>query len=328
MRHSALLALPLAGLLLGGAALDDPMLRKLERVEPSVSLAGGDLRLVNVYKTQVRLLHDRAGRSEGEVLDRFVREVYQPNLEVWSSYVGTENDFREVVRLSLLDPATQPKIRSRTERLLELDLSSIFEEAVARTVALTGRRPRGTWYALFGHGMADMGGVGGGVMLMDFSHQIPEAKEVAFLLPHELNHQIYDQHTGDPDAGTVLHRVLNEGFASWFNDFYWAGRYTPAQSLMYHPEQWTWCLEHEAEIFAAAQPLLFSRELKDANTLVMRGKKLLDGAPGAAGYFLGYRIVQAYVDRHGPDSWKQIYDLPVREVLARSGYAPGKAGQP
>lgn len=42
---------------------------------------------------------------------------------------------------------------------------------------------------------------------------------------------------------------------------------------------------------------------------------------GAAGYIIGLRVVQAWVAAHGADSWQDIYDLPVAEVLERSGYA-------
>ena len=41
--------------------------------------------------------------------------------------------------------------------------------------------------------------------------------------------------------------------------------------------------------------------------------------PGETGYFLGYQIVAAYVQSHGTDSWKQLYDLPVAQILRASG---------
>jgi uncharacterized protein YjaZ len=43
------------------------------------------------------------------------------------------------------------------------------------------------------------------------------------------------------------------------------------------------------------------------------------GAPGKVGYYLGYRIVEEYVRRRGPDAWRELYDLPLAEILARSG---------
>ena len=43
-------------------------------------------------------------------------------------------------------------------------------------------------------------------------------------------------------------------------------------------------------------------------------------SPDWLAYFIGYRIVQAYVDKYGQDSWKQLYDLPVKEIFARCDY--------
>jgi uncharacterized protein YjaZ len=46
----------------------------------------------------------------------------------------------------------------------------------------------------------------------------------------------------------------------------------------------------------------------------------VDGGPAAGGYFIGFRIVSAYVARHGPKSWADLIGMAPRDVLRRSGY--------
>jgi uncharacterized protein YjaZ len=89
---------------------------------------------------------------------------------------------------------------------------------------------------------------------------------------------------------------------------------------MYSDAEWEWALAHERELVAAVRPLLGSRARADTDLIASRSSHLIEGAPGATGYFLGLRIVEAYVARHGTDSWKDLYDLPAGVVLRRSGY--------
>ena len=49
-------------------------------------------------------------------------------------------------------------------------------------------------------------------------------------------------------------------------------------------------------------------------------KKLFSDAPKTICYFLGFRIIEAYDKKNGPNSWKKIYKLPVETVLRESGY--------
>lgn len=51
-----------------------------------------------------------------------------------------------------------------------------------------------------------------------------------------------------------------------------------------------------------------------------RSQSILGSGVGAPGYFLGFRIVQAYETARGPGSWGQRIGLSVREALCRSGY--------
>ena len=286
-----------------------------------LSLAGGDLRVVNLYRLEAAALRAGAGQPPDSVVARLAREVYRPYTEFWNGYLGDEAAFREWA-VALL--AADHPIHDRLEPLAALRLDRRFTEGVEWIVRTTGRRPAGTWYIVFGPGWTDMGGLGGIGMVADFTRLEPDSAAVANLLPHELTHQVQGNapaRAADPDAGTVLERIVNEGFASYVAWVYGEGQRTPAQALMYREPEWEWAVSHERELAAAVHPMLASRERKDLDRVASRSERIVTGAPGAVGYFLGFRIVQAYVAKRGNDAWKEIYDLPVAEVVGRSGYA-------
>ena len=302
------------------AAADSALAARLAAVPAELRLAGGDLHVVNLYKLQAEVLLASAGEPADTAIDRLVHAVYTPYTVFWNGYLGDETAFREWAA-DLLDPGHP--IHSRVEPLLDVALDHRFDDGVAWIDSTTGRRPAGTWYIVFGPGWTDMGGLTGIGMVADFSRMEPDSAAIAGILPHELTHQVQGAsptRAADPDAGTVLDRVIGEGFASYVAWVYAADRRTAAQALGYSEAEWSWAVAHEAQLMAALRPILASSTRDDIDLIAARNAQLIKDSPGAAGYFVGFRIVQAYVERHGADSWKDLYDLPVRQVLERSGY--------
>ena len=289
----------------------------LETIPAELYLADSSLRVVNLYKLQGEILLDSA-QPPDTAIARLVERVYTPYTAFWNGYLGDEDAFREW-SAQLLQPAHP--IHSRLDSIAAVGIDRLFTDGVAWIESTTGRRPHGTWYLVFGPGWTDMGGLGGIGMVADFTRLVPDSGAIASLLPHELAHQVHGASPGraaDPDSGTVLERIVSEGFASYVAWVYGGGRHTPAEALLYTPAEWNWAVAHERELFAAVEPILASRERDHLNLVASRNDQILPGAPGAGGYFLGFRIVQAYVARHGRESWKQIFDLPVAEVLTSS----------
>jgi hypothetical protein len=307
----------------GWNAPDTATVRRLAATAAELELAGGSLRVVNLYKLQAEALSATAGAPRDSTIARLVRDVYAPYSRFWAGYLGDEAEFRRWT-VTLLEP--EHPIHERLEPLLDVALDRRFTEGVEWLERTTGRRPVGTWHIVFGPGWTDMGGLGDIGMVADFTRMRPDSAAIANLLPHELTHQVHGSAAGraaDPDAGSVLERIISEGFASYVSWVYGDGRRTEAQALGYSPDEWAWSVAHERELFDAVQPILSSRERDDTDRVAARREQLIDDAPGAAGYFIGLRIVQSYVARNGPDAWKDIYDLPVRQVLAGSGYVEG-----
>jgi len=255
------------------------------------------------------------------IVEALVLRVYQPYASFWRGYLGDEARFREWAATSLL--AGDHPIHSRLTGLLNLRLDSLLTASTTWLVRMTGRRPRGTWYIVFGPGWTDMGGFTDGTMVADFTKMDPDPKSLEFKFPHELTHMVHGASSAprtDPDTSTVLSRMISEGLACYATYAYAAGRLTPAQSVGYTAAEWTWALTHERGLTVAARPYLRSRMRADLDRFAARNQQLVDSAPTAAGYFLGFRIIQAYVAQHGPTSWTDVIDLSAQEVLSRSGY--------
>jgi hypothetical protein len=284
-----------------------------------VELAGGDLRLMNLFRVQGEILGAGASGAPPEVVvERLVGEVYAPYAAFWAGYLGDEAAFRRWVPALL--GAGHP-IHSRLDAVLGLDLDGLYLEAVAWLERTTGRRPQGRWYLLFGPGWTNMGGLGDGRMLVDFTQMPADPEQIAGILPHELTHQVHKvSAAADPDRETVLGRIVSEGLACYAAWLHGAGARSRAWAVSFQEHEWSWAVEHEDALWEAARVILASGDRADTDRVTHRGRQLIPGSPGAAGYFLGFRMVEAYVAQRGPDSWQEIFDLPVAEVLSRSGY--------
>jgi len=304
----------------GQALTTDSLVQRLRAVPVELYAADSSLRIVNLWGLEAAdVLTERT--SHADVLDQLTRDVYRPYPSFWQGYLGNETNFREWAETALL--AKDHPIYTRVQPLLELRLDSLFTRVASWLVRTTGRRPRGVWYIVFGPGWTDMGGFSDGTMLADFTKTAPIRDTIEFRLAHELTHMLHGASGGqhsDPDAGTVLQRIISEGLASYATYAYGAGRLSAAQSVVYSDTDWTSALAHESELIGATRPYLRSRTRADLNRFASRGERVVAAGPPAVAYFLGFRIVQAYVAKHGPASWTDLIDLPVREVVSRSGY--------
>lgn len=166
-----------------------------------------------------------------------------------------------------------------------------------------------------------MGGLGTGEMLVDFFGITDIEEDLSIYLPHEVAHVLYAGRPVDPDDGTLLASILSEGFATYFSVVFHEGRVSPAQALGYSTDEWNWAEANEARLWGIAAPDLATRDEERIRVFRAAGERILPDAPGKIGYFIGYRIVESYVARHGPGSWVDFFDLPLNELVRRSGYA-------
>lgn len=84
-------------------------------------------------------------------------------------------------------------------------------------------------------------------------------------------------------------------------------------------QDWEWYLKNEKELYLKLKPY-FEDESGDNPLLRNEQHKLFPNAPKSLNYWLGFRIIESYVKQNGDDSWKDIYEMNVPEVLDKSCY--------
>lgn len=241
----------------------------------------------------------------------------------WAGYAGIRDE-RAYTRWAA-DKLKALHADPRHTLPVKLDLTAMLADATQRVAQFSGRPLACTdWYLVYGPGWTDMGGIAGTGMVIDFlgmPRRSPE-EHIRALIPHEMIHVAWGAaHGGDAADGTLLGRILSEGFATWFADTYWGDTLSAAEALGYTRDEWEWALAHERELWEAAEPLLQSRERRVADRFAAVRERVLPGGPGKAGYFIGYRIIDAYVRQHGPESWRELFTMPLEQILTRSRYA-------
>ena len=286
---------------------------------PSVSALDGCVIVHEVWKRQVLALHGTAARS-AERVTAFEVDVRRPYEELWESYVGTRAVFNRWVRDLL-----QVEHDARSTLPVELALGALIAETTSGMMAYTGRRGCGDWYAVFGPGRTDMGSLGDRRIVIDFlgMPSDTDADDIRVTLAHEVNHLIFGERRDvDPHAGTVLYRMIDEGFAAYMAHQYSGAATSPAHALSWSEEELAWALRHERELWTMLERYFEATHPDVFDVFFMYDQHVRPDAPGKIGYFLGYRIVEAYVKRHGAESWRELYDLDVADILQASRVTP------
>ncbi|MGI4883387.1 MAG: TPR end-of-group domain-containing protein, partial [Janthinobacterium lividum] len=138
--------------------------------------------------------------------------------------------------------------------------------------------------------------------------------ELPALMVHELVHR-----NQGPQDGTLLSYALSEGMADFVAELV-TGTLTNARL---HP----YGNAHEAALWAAFQPEMLGT---DAKNWIANGRQETPDKPCDLGYYVGYRVVQAYYNR-APDKKQALAEIlhvhDAQAFLAQSGYAGAPAGR-
>lgn len=285
------------------------------------------IEIIDLSQKQLKLYNQHVNTDSVQRVKIFRDSLYYPYQEVWNGYLGNIETFDAVVEhygIKNLDQLIEKNKLFYSNNNNESLLSSFFRVR-AGMLKLTGFASKGKWYLLYGPGIANLGGVGDGVMFIDFN--FPGNKDLPSVInwfPHELNHQIYANQKGET-IQNVLELCIDEGFAVYVNKLYWntlgeKEDYSLAMSLNYSAE----------ELINAENQLDFIRNYFEENHLSTdneiknkfgsRNVKIKENLPGAIGYLIGFKIVESYIDIYGKDSWKDIYILPSEEILRKSNF--------
>lgn len=293
--------------------------KKVLKLEDSISVNNGNLKIINIFKVQVKTIYENQDKNINEFKNAIIQKTYVPFNEFWTGYVGDSNTYFEEIITPLLRDSVN-LIEKKSVLFDNGKIDTYFKKLATQFQERTGYFPRGKWYLAFGSGVTDMGGFGGGVMVLDLTHYKTSIDYVKFILPHELTHQIFDFTNQEDTSAKGLYRIINEGLAVYINEMLVGSKYKLHEYLQYSEQELSYCMNNESIIFTKLKPFLFTNNSEHAIALADRGQKIFKECPGAIGYFLGYRICQAYVMNNGPDSWKDLFTKPVKEILQQSGY--------
>ena len=319
-RHLVLVFSALASVLplcvVNGLPAQAPLLEQLTatvKADPAIdeSQLDGCVRLHHLWKAQIVAAGTPAPSREQQIVDT----VFTPFQPFWSGYLGDMNTFTKWIRASK-PIAEDPRLAVPTQ----MKVGALIVETTRRLEQLAGRRACGEWFIVYGPGWTNLGGLGGGRMVLDVLG-LPTSDpigDVRFVMPHELNHLLFSR----PEAsGSLLYRMIDEGFASFVADEYWGAGLSPADALGYTEDQWRWAVEHETALWQQALPNLASTDRKILDRFSAVNQHVIEGAPGKIGYFLGYRIVEDFVRRNGSLSWRKLYEMPLDDLVSATRFS-------
>jgi hypothetical protein len=293
-----------------------PLLDRSQRDPSSIeSRLDGCVRLHHMWKAQVAAFTTSSSEARTKAL---VDTVFTPNLAFWAGYIGDEAAFMKWAQ-SAKPLADDP----RRDVPLWADLGALVADTTLRMEQLTGRRACGEWFITYGPGWTNMGGLGSGRMVLDILG-LPSSDpigDIRFAMPHELNHLLFERARPSDPRRSLLYRIIDEGFAAFVADEYWGVGLSAAEALGYTEAEWSWAVEHEPALWREARSELASTDRKVLDRFSSARQKIMPGAPGKIGYFLGYRIIDDFVRRHGPLSWRKLYDMPLDEIVPATRFA-------
>ncbi|MFT3979542.1 MAG: DUF2268 domain-containing putative Zn-dependent protease [Ferruginibacter sp.] len=275
--------------------------------------------ITDISQKQLRLLQKAAPMDSAGRHRLFVDSLYKPYSQLWEGYMGDGDAVAEWMSDAI---ARLPELQQKNELVDGKKLLQQFRQIEKRMIKLTGYRPKGNWYIIYGPAWTDLGGLGDFAMLIDLSHESNRSNErIVQILPHELTHQIMTNVNKHKDS-TAISPIIGEGFAVWMNQYYWK-KYTLAENLGYTQDELEACEKNLPALQKFFLANKYSTNKDIINAFRSRSVHLNPKLPGAIGYYIGYKIVEAYVQKHGPRSWKDVFVKSPREIYEESGFGEG-----
>lgn len=298
----------------------------LEKIPDSVQVE--NITIKNLFKHQL-LAHKNQQYDSA----RIVNNIYMPHKKLWDSCYGVifgdENaHFFNTPKGMMawnntLYEKNKQELEDRAAIALRINLKKHLKKTLTQFNKLVPYKPKATISLLF----TPITGISfGGCNAEQFALELNH-KEVDILyslekgLPHELNHLVYEHFRNtDIASGSALSQTIDEGFACYFTYIFFNKRmekYEAVENMT--KENWNWYISHEKEIFTKLKPYFADRS--GNNPLLRNDKlKLFPDAPKSMNYWLGFRIIEKYVEKNGPDSWKDVYYVSAKDLLEKSGY--------
>ncbi|BDD05659.1 DUF2268 domain-containing putative Zn-dependent protease [Aureibacter tunicatorum] len=301
-------------------------IEKIEQVEDSVQV--GKITIRNLFKSQI--LAHKENRFDSIMI---VKKVYEPHQSLWDNcygmIFGEENASKFNTKLGMvkwnknLYPKNKAFFNQRAQELIEINIDSVLESNLHKFNQMVPYEVEAKISIIFTPITGIIfGGCDNDQFCIELNYKDMEIKHLIEQgIPHELNHLAYEPlRENDPHKNTALRQTIDEGFACYFTWQFFdkqIPKYTTLENIS--SEDWNWFLKNEKEIFMQTKAYFYD-ESGDNPLLNNNKHQLFKDAPSSLNYWMGFRIVEKYVEKYGISSWKDIYKLDVLEVLNKSEY--------
>lgn len=305
------------------------LVNKVKNIDDSISV--GEMTINNAFKNQI-LAHATENFDSLMILNK----VYLPNKYVFdnclSQIFGEENGKKfkpngiySWNRKLLLE--NEKLIRERLAVLDSVNINQLFTKHLKALQEITGQKGKGKWIVYFGpKDFQIFGGCDNNAMILDMFGSAWTTKSINKIFAHELEHLLFNPVLeNDANGRTGLGITLDEGLAVYFTSIYLNQTF---QDALYGSET-AILLSREKEIFEILQPYFYKTNEEGCPIFRHCGrnsdcKPVIEGLPkdveNELCYFLGFRIIQKYTEKNGKDSWKDIYNMSLKEFYEKSGY--------
>lgn len=247
----------------------------------------------------------------------FRDSIYAPYSIIWDGYMGNGE---ELVKWTNDNLKVLSEMQSKNDAINVRKLASDLSAVAGQMETLTGFKSRGDWYIFYGPAWTDLGSLGGTTMVIDLAHASNRSQgRITRMFPHELTHQIMATSNLHKDT-TAIASIVGEGFAVWMSKLYWGDTYSLSNLLGYHDQELQLCDKNLEALKTVYLKYRYSSEPDIINLFRNRDAKLNDKLPGAIGYYIGYRIVEAYVLKFGKESYRDIFTKSPKEIAELSGF--------
>lgn len=303
---------------------------KVAHIEDSLKV--GNMVIRNAFKHQI--LAHKTGVFDSIMIHK---NVYTPNQYTFDNCLGIifgeENSGKfsipgmyEWNRKLLVNDSL---IKAKISVLDSVNINDLFTKHLKAVQDITGQNGYGSWMLYFGpQNFQIFGGCDKNAMILDMFGSQWNSEDINALFAHELEHLIFEPILEkDPYGKKGLGIVLDEGLAVYFTSVYL--KQTREQAL--YDKYTTLLLEHEKIIFEKLKDFLYLDYKNGCPIFYHTGRTdecgaivSIDGLPENVnrelGYFLGFRIIEKYVEKNGKHSWKDLYKIPLIEFYKKSGY--------
>lgn len=305
---------------------DLSFMKKLEELPDSINILG--IVIKNLFKGQI--LAHKGNEYDSTMI---IEKVYRPHQKLFDNcyamIFGESNAPKFNTKKGMIAWNDTLYLKNKNffddqaSNLLEMNYDSLIKKHLAKFNKMAPYEVHATISILFAP-FADIkfGGCTNNQFALELNNRDESLEyELNIVLPHELNHLAYEPtRIDDPDKDSALRFAIDEGFACYFA---WVfldkdiPKYEAVEDMT--ENEWNWYLENEADIYNKVKP--YFADESGQNPLLRNDQlKLFPDAPKSLNYWLGFRIVENYVKNHGEDSWKDIYEKDVSEVLKESKY--------